>query len=30
MLLQCSERSSEFEIKFIFIKVYGVVGLVDN
>ena len=30
MLLQCSERGSGIEIKCLFIKVCGVVGVVDN
>ena len=30
MLLQCSEHSSEIEIKSIFIKVYGEVSVVEN
>ena len=29
MLLQCSERSSEIEIKRSFIKVYGVLSVVE-
>ena len=30
MLLQCSERRGEIEIKCILIKVYGVVSVVEN
>ena len=30
MLLQCNERSSEIEIEYIFINVYGVVSVVEN
>ena len=30
MLLQCNERGSEIKVEYIFIKIYGVVSVVEN